>query len=116
MQYKQEKFLIIKNIKKFILSLDDILINFPKKEFVTKDIFYKEALSILKAIYLANTYDNIEEKNRIKHEVVAQISMLDFYLERAYKKKYISEKQCMTKSRELETITKMIYKWIKNDK
>ena len=42
--------------------------------------------------------------------------MLDFYLERAYKRKYINEKQCLAKSNELEQITKMIYKWIKNER
>lgn len=42
--------------------------------------------------------------------------MLDFYIERAYKKKYISERQCLNKINELEEINKMIYSWIKNER
>ena len=42
--------------------------------------------------------------------------MLDFYLERSLKNKYISEKQCLKKSNQLFTITKMVHGWIKSDK
>ena len=41
MQYHSEKFLIVKNIKKFILGLETLLVNFPRKEFLTKDMFIK---------------------------------------------------------------------------
>ena len=46
MQYHSEKFLIIKNIKKFILDIEKILVNFPNKDYFNKDMFYKEALSV----------------------------------------------------------------------
>ena len=116
MQYHNEKFLIIKNIKKFILGLEVILVNFPKKEFLTKDMIYRDALKILELIYTANEIDDLNEKKSIQIEILSKINMLDFYLERAYKRKYINEKQCMFKSNELEQITKMIYKWIKSER
>ena len=37
--------------------------------------------------------------------------MLDFYLEKSYKKKYISEKLCQKKSNELLHLSKMVYQW-----
>ena len=116
MQYHSEKFLIVKNVKKFILDLEKLLVNFPRKEFLTKDMVYKDALRCLELIYIANNYEEGEKRRDIQIQIVAKINMLDFYLERAYKKRYISEKQCISKSNELEVITKMIYKWIQNGK
>lgn len=116
MQYHTEKFLIVKNMKKFILGLETILVNFPKKEFLTKDMIYKDALKILELVYVANEIDDLEEKKRVQIQILAKINMLDFYMERAYKHKYINEKQCMYKTNELEQITKMIYKWIKSER
>lgn len=116
MQYHTERFLIVKNLKKFILDLEVMLVNFPKKEFLTKDMIYKDALNVLEMVYIANTLDDMKERKNMQIKILAKISMLDFYIERAYKKKYINEKQCLAKSNELEVITKMVYKWIKNEK
>ncbi len=103
-------------MKKFILGLEVILVNFPRKEFLTKDMIYKDALKILELVYIANDTSELDEKRKIQVEILGKINMLDFYLERAYKRKYINEKQCMAKSNELEQISKMTYKWIKNEK
>lgn len=46
---------------------------------------------------------------------LGKINKLDFYLERAYKLKYISERQLTTKANELAKINKMIYAWCKNE-
>lgn len=116
MQYHTEKFLIIKNMKKFILGLETLLVNFPKKEFLTKDMIYKDALKVLELVYVANDIEDLKDKRNIQVEILGKLNMLDFYLERAYKKKYINEKQCMAKSNELEQISKMVYKWIKSER
>ena len=116
MQYHTEKFLIVKNIKKFILGLELILVNFPRKEFLTKDMIYKDALEILELVYIANDMDDLDKKRECQIKILAKLNMLDFYMERAYKRKYINEKQCLSKSNELETISKMVYKWIKSER
>ena len=116
MQYHTEKFLIVKNLKKFILDLEVMLVNFPKKEFLTKDMIYKDALVTLEMVYIANSLDDSSERKRMQIQILSKINMLDFYIERAYKKKYINEKQCLQKANELEVITKMIYKWIKSER
>lgn len=103
-------------MKKFILGLEVILVNFPKKEFLTKDMIYKDALTILELVYTANEIDDLEEKKKVQIEILSKLNMLDFYMERAYKKKYINEKQCMFKCSELEQISKMVYKWIKSER
>ncbi len=116
MQYHSEKFLIVKNIKKFILGIEIILVNFPKKEYINKDLIYKDSLKVLELVYIANNLDDLEKKKDIQIKIMSKINMLDFYIERAYKKKYISERQCLNKINELEEINKMIYSWIKNER
>ena len=116
MQYHSEKFLIVKNIKKFILGIENILVNFPKKEYINKDLIYKDSLKVLELVYIANNLDDLEKKKDIQIKIMSKINMLDFYIERAYKKKYISERQCLNKINELEEINKMIYSWIRNER
>ncbi len=110
---KSEEFRLVKNTKKFILSLDDLLINFPKNEKVLKDKIYLTSYEILEKIFAANL---ITEREPIQKEIVSKLNMLDFYFEIAFKKKYISEKQCHRYCNELLAITKMTYGWIKNAK
>ena len=106
-------FLIVKNMKQFIMSLDNIIINYPRKENVIKDRLFNDSLDILYLIYKAN-YS--QDRRNIQIKILSKISMLDFYLERSLKKEYISEKECLKKSNQLLTITKMIHGWIKSDK
>ena len=49
-----DRFQIVIKIKKFIFYLDDILINYPKKEYVLKDAITKDSLTILELVYEAN--------------------------------------------------------------
>ncbi len=101
-------------MKKFVLGLEVMLTNFPRKDFLNKDMIYKDALKILELVYTANEIDDREKKKDLQIEILSKLNMLDFYLERAYKKRYINEKQCLAKSNELEQISRMVYKWIKN--
>lgn len=82
-------FLIVKNMKNFIMSLDNIVINYPRKENVIKDRLYNDSLDILYLIYLAN---NSKDRKNIQIKILSKISMLDFYFERSLKNKYLSEK------------------------
>lgn len=111
-----DKFLIVKSIKKFILDLDALLINFPRKDFVNKDGLYKEAIALLENVYLANNAFDKNKKLEYQVVVLSKINILDFYIERAYKMKYISEKQCLKKMYDLDLISKMVFGWIKNEK
>ena len=104
-------FRVIKNMKLYIETLDDTLINFPKKEKVLTDSIKKISYEILELIFLANIIDDKYETKKI---IVSKINMLNFYIELAYKKHYLSEKQCLNKCDELLKINKMIYGWIKN--
>ena len=114
MNNNNNNFLIIKEIKIFIRSIDNIIINYPRKELVIKNRLLNDSLDILESIYLANYHKNIDKKQEIQMIILSKISMLDFYLERSYENKYISEKVCINRFNHLIKITKMINKWIKN--
>ena len=107
-------FMIVKEMKLFIKSLDNIVINYPRKELIIKNRLLNDSLDILELIYLANYHRDIKEKNNLQMKLLSKISMLDFYLERSYLNKYISEKVCINKCNHLSKITKMINGWVKN--
>jgi len=112
----EDKFLILKSIKSFILNLENIIINFPKKDLFVKDAIYNDALELLELICKANYESNLEIKKKYQIDALAKINKIDFYLERAYKLRYISEKQAIRLSGDLLKINKMLYAWCRNGK
>lgn len=106
-------FKIVKNIKLFIYSLDNIVINIPNKDKVIKEKLYNTSYDILYLVYRCN-YKS-ENKNEYYKDILSNISMLDFYLERGLKNKYINNKVCEKLSNNLLIIMKMIYGWIKSE-
>lgn len=108
-------FLIVKNMKIFIQSIDNIIVNYPKKEMIIKNRLLNDSLDILELIYLANYHKEVNKKKDIQMKILSKISMLDFYLERSYLNKYISEKVFQNKANQLNKIIKMVHGWIKSN-
>ena len=106
-----DRFLVVKYMKNFICGIDNLVINFPRKDFEIKDRIINDSLDILEMIYIANSNNDIE----LKYKIISKLSMLDFYLERSYKNNIISEKVCIKKSKELEHISKLVYGWLRSD-
>ncbi len=106
-------FVIIKNIKLFIYSLDSIIVNIPNRDKIIKDRLYNTSYNILYLVYRCNY--NSENKKEYYKDILSNISMIDFYLERCLKCKYINNKVCEKMSKDLLKITKMIYGWIKSE-
>jgi hypothetical protein len=105
----KSEFRIVASMKKFIFELNDILVNFPKKEKELGDSLKKNCFECLELIFFAN---NVSDRLMLQKKIMSKISMIDFLIEYAYKMKYISEKQALRKSHELNVITKMLYGWI----
>ena len=108
-------FLIVKNMKIFINDINSIVINYPRYEIVIKNRIQDTSLDILEYIYYANYIKDMDKKNDIRKKILSKISMLDYYLEYSFKKKYISEKLLYKKSNQLDILTKLVYGWIKSD-
>ena len=106
------KFLLANEIKKFIMSLDNVLINYPKKDIIIKKRIINTSFELLELVYLANNIS--DNKINIQNECLSKISMIDFYFEYSYKKNYISLKNLNSYLFNLTKINKMFYGWIKN--
>lgn len=107
--------MIIREVKAFIESLDKILINLPRREVVLKERFKKDSYDLLELVYMANQME-VKDRQHYQRQCLTKISMLDYYLEVCFKKKYMSEKQVLKRSRKLLQINKMMYGWIYESK
>ena len=114
MNFNEEIFKIACIIKKFILESEKMLENIPRHDFYNRDKFRNDVTELLRLVYLANLIDEKITKKQYQLDICARISMLDFYLERAYILKYISEKQLYNYTKRLEIILKMTKGWIKS--
>lgn len=112
--YKNEDFNIINNIKKTILYLDKIIINFPKNEKILKDKILSSIYDCLELIYITNE-TNIKERKNYQIRIITKIKMIDFYLKVALDKKYISSKKYQKSCNHLLSNLKQIYGWIKSE-
>ena len=108
-----DRFNIAIKVKKFIFMVDDLVINYPKKDYIIKDRLLNTCYDLLELIYIAN-YSN--DKNNYKFNILSKISIIDFSLEESYNKQIISEKKLSNYTNKLEEITKMVYGWINEDK
>ena len=108
-----DKFLIAMEIKKFIFSLDKVLINFPRKDIMIKKNILSESIRLLELTYLAN--NSKDDRESYQDMMLVSISMIDFYFEYSYKKQYISLNVLNSKINHLTKINKMVYGWIKSN-
>lgn len=115
MNFKEDKFKLVTKIKTFILESEKILENIPRYDFYNRDKFRDDITEVLHLVYLANIITNIEDKKKYQQDIFSRLSMIDFYLERAYVYKYISEKQLYNYSKKLEEIIKMTKGWMNSN-
>ena len=115
MNYNEEKFKIASSIKKFILDSENLIQNIPRYDFYNRDKSRNDITEILYLVYLANNTNDKDKKLSYQIDICARISMIDFFLERAYVLKYISEKQLYNYTKRLEEILKMTKGWMKSN-
>ena len=111
-----EKLKVSRYIKDFILSLDSILINFPRKELILKNRIISDSYDILELVYSANENKNIEIRIETLAKALSKLYMLDFYFEKSYKCKYINQKNLNKYLNNLTVISKMLRKWMAYEK
>lgn len=108
-----DKFKLAMVVKKFIIESEELLANVPRRDFYNRDKFRDDITNILYLLYLANNIEDKDNRLKYQYDILARISMIDFYLERAYVLKYISERQLYNYTKKLEEIIKMTKGWIK---
>lgn len=107
-----DRFKVINNIKLFIKYVDNIIVNYPRCSFNLKNRLENTCYDVLELLFLANI---IKDGQLYQRQIISKINMLDFYLELSYDKKYISLKALNKGIRQLDTISKMILGWAKNN-
>ena len=105
---------IIINLKKTILYLDKIVVNFPGNERELKDKIRGTLYDLLEIIYMANEFKDKRRKYQFK--AIVKIKMVDFYLKISCDKKYISYKKYIKVGNFLLNMIKQLYGWIKYEK
>ena len=115
MNYSEDKFKLALLVKKLTLESDTLLSNIPKHDYYNKNKIKDDITNLLYLIYLANNTLDTNSRLKYQYDILARISMIDFYLERAYILKYISEKQLYNYTKKLEVIIKMTKGWIKSN-
>lgn len=109
-----DNFKVVINLKKTILYLDKIIVNFPSSEKILRDKISMTMYDILEDVYMASDFK--EKRRYYQFKVITGIKMVDFYLKIACDKKYISYKKYQKVALHLLDILKQIYGWIKNEK
>lgn len=109
-----EKLIFATKIKKFIFDSEKMIQNIPRYDFYNRDKFRNDITEILRLIYFANITEDKALKKQYQLDILARLSMIDFYLERAYVLKYISEKQLFNYTSKLEELIRITKGWIKS--
>lgn len=106
---------IVNSLKKTIIYLDKIVVNFPNNERKLKDNIMGTLYEVLELIYFSN---ELSPKDRIIYQkkIISKIKMLDFYFKICMDKKYISYKKYIKIGTYLVDLLKGIYGWIKYEK
>lgn len=110
-----KEFLIVKRLKEFCLNIDDIVINFPKKEYLIREKMLNDSLDILNDVFYVNLDKNVESRNDYKKRIISKFNMLDFYVEYLFKKNIINKKVCDKTCREINEMCRMIYGWLRDE-
>lgn len=114
MKLENERFLIVKKTKNFIMELEKIISSFPNRDHVAKNRIVDDGFLLLENLYLLNSLKEESEIKSYQMKVLMKIHMLDFYLERAFKLRYINEEQCLRLCTFLTEIHKMVVAWMAN--
>ena len=114
MNYSEDKFILASKVKKFILDSENLISNIPRYDFYNRDRFRNDITEILYLIYYANIISDNVLKKQYQLDICARLSMIDFYLERAYMLKYISQKQLYSYTCKLEELIKITEGWMKS--
>ena len=103
---KNERFNLVIKVKKFIFDINELIINYPKRDYDIKDRLKYSCYELLRLVYRANYSNNKED---YKFDILTRISIIDFCLEESLSKQIISIKKLKYITNSLNEITKMVY-------
>lgn len=108
-------FNILNKIKRLNVYLDKLIINFPKKETVLKNRLENCMFSLIELIFSYEIQSVYRIKEKYLKDMLIDLSMINYYIEISYERKYISKRQSEVVGRFLVEIRKMIYGVIRSE-
>ena len=110
---KEEKFRVIQFSRELIITLENHLDNFPRKDMELKSRIKNVSYDILENLYIANTITDDEEKVSMLYHTIAKLKLLDCLLNLCYDKQIINSKRYIKFGEKMDDILKYISGWIK---
>ena len=107
-------FNILNKYKIFIIELDNLIENIPRKDYFYKDKIRIVSNYILELILKCNYESDNFNINYYVANIKGSIAYLDFLLDRLYDMKYINEKNLYKITLKLIEINKMVTGWLNN--
>lgn len=110
---REEKFKVIEFIRELLITIDNNLDNFPKKDIELKNRIRNSSYDLLEIAYEANSTTNIENKKNLLEKSIAKIKIIDFLLNLCYDKQIINQKRYFKFGEKMDNIIKYINGWYK---
>lgn len=110
---REEKFKVIEFIRELLITIDNNLDNFPKKDIELKNRIRNSSYDLLEIAYEANSTTNIENKKNLLEKSIAKIKIIDFLLNLCYDKQIINQKRYFKFGEKMDDIIKYINGWYK---
>ena len=107
-------FNILNKYKIFIMELDNLIENIPRKDYFYKDKIRNVSNYIVELILKCNQETDNFNINYYVTNIKGNIAYLDFLLDRLYDMKYINEKNLYKITLKLIEINKMVTGWLNN--
>ena len=107
-------FNILNKYKVFIIELDYLIENIPRKDYFYKDNIRTVSNCILELILKCNYENESNDINCYLVNIKGSIAYLDFLLDRLYDMKYINSKNLYNITLKLIEINKMVTGWLNN--
>ena len=118
MQKKARELDLIIKIKELTKLIHNEILKFPKCERVLKDDLERSLHSLLYCTYYANTLPRdkyYRDRIESQYKIGVNIKMINFYIEEAYDKKYISEKVFKMIGKQLIHIDSILRGWMRSE-
>lgn len=109
-------FNVLNRIKKTNLYVEKLIMNFPKKEYILKNNLEKSMFRTIELVFTCNIQDSLRIKEKFFKDLVVELAMINYYVEFAYERKFVSKKQREVVGKYLIEIRKMIYGVIQNER
>ena len=111
---QKEKFKVINFIRELLISIDESLENFPKKDIEIKNRIRNNSYDLLELAYEANTAANKETKRILIEKCIAKIKIIDFLINLSYDRQIINNKKYLKFGQAIDEVVKYLVGWKKS--